>query len=127
MTPATRGARRPQPLRLWWALPVTAVAGTAVGMAVVVGPTLGERVTVPRQLVLPVTSTTTPATPAPTNSAKPAAHPSPKPSLTPSSTPLPKTHVVVPRRPVVTASNDDAHEHESGTDTSGTDTSGNDR
>ena len=126
-----RGARRPLPLRLWWALPGMAVAGTAVGLAVVVGPTLGEHVAIPRQLVL----VTTPASAPPTALASPAHKPShrPAPRSTSSSkaaaTPTPasaQTHVVAPRRPVVRASSDDIHERGSGNDRSGSDTNGTD-
>lgn len=128
MTPAMRGARRSQPVRLWWALPGLAVGSTAIAMAVVVGPTLGEHVSIPRQLVLPATATAAPPTTTPAHASHPRHHSSPKPTVTPTSTPPPaQTHVVVPRRPVVTATGDDSHEHESGSDRSGLDTSGTDR
>ena len=113
---------------MWWALPGLAVAGTAIGMAVVVGPTLGERVPIPKQLVVPATTTLPPSAPA-THRPRPHPHATPKPTLTPAAAPTqqPQTHVVVPRRPLVTASSDDGHEHESGADRPGSDTSGTDR
>src|SRR3954453_13702262 len=118
MTSASRGSRRAQPLRLWWALPGAAVAGTAVGMAIVVGPTLGEHVAIPHELVLPATATSAAQPPVATHAVKPRRPPSPKPPVTPAApaTQPPRTHVVTPRRPVVTASSDDGQEHESGSD-----------
>jgi hypothetical protein len=109
-------------VRMWWAAPGALVAASAVGAAIVVGPTLGEQVTVPRQLVVPVAApnpTPTPATARPSTPPRP--HPSP--TLTPTSVAslVPSTRVVEPRRPIVTASpDDDQHrespgvEHESG-------------
>lgn len=126
MTPATRGQWR-TPLRAWWALPGLTVAGTAIGLAVVVGPTLGEHVPIPRQLVLPATETTVAPTPPARHAVKPPRHPSPKPSATPAPIVPPQTHVVTPRRPVVTASSDDGQEHESGYDQPGIDVEGTDR
>ena len=127
MTPAMRGPSR-MPLRVWWALPGLAVAGTAIGLAVVVGPTLGEQVTIPRQLVLPATVTAAAPTPAPTTGAtppvKPRPHHSPTPSVSPTPAGQPRTHVVTPRRPVVTSSGEDSQEHESGSDRSGVEIQG---
>ena len=122
MTPATPAFRR-TPLRMWWAMPGLAVAGTAIGLAVVVGPTLGEHVTIPRQLVLPAGATTAAPTPVVRHAVKPGRHASPKPSVT--RTPLvpPRTHVVTPQRPVVTSSGDDGQQ-ESGTDRSGVEIEG---
>jgi len=114
---------------MWWALPGLAVASTAIAMAVVVGPTLGEHVSIPRQLVLPASATSTAPTAASTHAVRPRQHLSPKPTATktPTSVSVAQTHVVTPRRPVVTASGDDRHEHESGSDHSGLETPGTDR
>lgn len=117
-------------MRLWWALPGLAVAGTAVGMAVVVGPTLGEHVTIPSRLVLP---TTTPAaaqtpdaqSPGSQHPTKPRHHPTPPPTAAATSA-VPQTHVVTPRRPLVTATSDDSHETDAGRDRSGVDVQGTD-
>lgn len=121
----SRGAGR---LRVWWALPSFAVAASAVAAGIVVGPTLGETVSIPRQLVLPEASATPPsmqpATPRkghgdstaakPTNDVKAA--PKRTPTATPTSWPLQQTRVVAPQRPVVTSTDDDGHDHETGTD-----------
>lgn len=131
MTPVTRGRWGTPRVRLWWALPGLAVAGTAVGMAVVVGPTLGEHVTIPSRLVLP---TTTPAAaqtpvaqpPASQHQIKPRHHPTPPPTAAATSA-VPQTHVVTPQRPLVTASSDDSHETDAGRDRSGVDIQGTDR
>lgn len=129
MTPGPGGPRRSHPLRMWWALPGLAVASTAIAMAVVVGPTLGEHVSIPRQLVLPASATSAAPKQAPTHAVRPRHHPSPKPTATPAppSASVAQTHVVTPRRPVVTASGDDSHEHESGSEHSGVETPGTDR
>lgn len=98
-------------LRLWWAAPGAIVAGSAIGAAVVVGPTLGQQVIVPRQLVVPATA----GTPAPSQTTSPAVrHPHPTATATATAPPgvviAPTTRVVQPRHPVVTASADDSHE-----------------
>ena len=131
MTPVTRGRWGTPRVRLWWALPGLAVAGTAVGMAVVVGPTLGEHVTIPSRLVLPTTAPAaaqTPVAQTPTSQrpAKSRHHPTPPPTATATSA-VPQTHVVTPQRPLVTASSDDSHETDAGRDRSGVDIQGTDR
>src|SRR5437660_12603719 len=93
MTPPTAGPWR-TPLRVWWALPGLAVAGTAIGLAIVVGPTLGEHVPIPGQLVLPANATSAEPSPAATHAVRPRAHASPRPSRTPTPAVQPQTHVV---------------------------------
>ena len=107
---------RSSAVRLWWAAPGALVAGSAIGAAIVIGPTLGEQVAVPRQLDVPTASPAGAATPAsPTgNHHKPArSHPTP----TPSQTPLgrsPSPRVVQPHHPIVTASAEDDSGPDSG-------------
>ena len=130
MTPVKRGRWGTPRVRLWWALPGLAVAGTAVGMAVVVGPTLGEHVTIPTRLVLPATAPAAAQTPVAQHPTKPRHHPAPPPTTTPTTPPttaVPQTHVVTPRRPLVTATSDDSHETDTGRDRSGVDIQGTDR
>lgn len=117
---------------VWWAVPGLAVVGTAIGMGVVVGPTLGEQVPIPRQIVLPAMSRTVAASrPVAHRAATPRATHRPTPATThaPAATPAPiataaQTHVVAPQRPVVTASADD---HTEGSDVHHTPNEGTDR
>jgi hypothetical protein len=100
--------------RLWWAAPGALVAGSAIGVAVVVGPTLGQQVSVPRELVVPAT-TSTPASapPSPHATRHRPRHPSATPTPTQSQATVaiaPRTSVVQPRHQVVTASPEDSHE-----------------
>jgi len=108
---------------LWWAAPGALVAGSAIGVAVVVGPSLGQQVSAPRQLVVPATADA-PVTARPSPSVPPVRHPHPRPVVSSTPTPVvsgPTTRVVQPRRPVVTANpddsgerHDDSGEHENG-------------
>ena len=128
MTSSRRfGAGRRRPVRMWWALPTLTVVGAAIGMGVVVGPTLGEHVSIPHQLLLPATASTSARESQTATAPKPhTPRASPKPasgrtaSPAPTSTPVQATHVVAPRRPVVTASSEDSRERESSTHDVGT-------
>jgi hypothetical protein len=107
-------ARRPLTRTVGWATPGLALVATAIGLAVVAGPTLGQHVTIPRRLVVPV------ASPAPRSTAAPATarRATPKPSVSPTPTPastFAPARVVAPLRPVVTESSgsgrrDDGHQ-----------------
>lgn len=101
------------------------VAGSAVGAAIVVGPTVGERVGVPHQLVVPTAGDGAAASPATTARPHPArTH---RPAVAPThtaTTPAPvaprhdSTRVVEPHRPVVTQSPGDDRSESPGGDTS---------
>lgn len=109
-------------VRLWWAAPGALLAGSAIGAAIVVGPTLGERVAVPSKVSVPgtpptvVDSTRGGATARPH---PPASRPSPTPTAAPSTHSLPP-QVVQPRHAIVTApANDDGRHDTGGQDESG--------
>ena len=113
-------------LRMWWAAPMALVVGSAVGVAIVIGPTVGDRVGVPHQLVVPTTGDGAAASSAATTRPHPVTTHRPAVTAThPAATPTPvashhdSTRVVQPHRPVVTQSPDDDRSESPGGDTSG--------
>jgi hypothetical protein len=108
-------------LRMWWAAPMALVAGSAIGAAIVVGPTVGDKVGVPRELVVPVAGNAAPASAPPVTRPHPVKTHRPAPAPTHAATAPAATHdtttrVVQPRRPVVSQSPDD-HSESSGDST----------
>jgi hypothetical protein len=111
-------------VRAWWAVPGALVAGSAVGAAIVIGPTLGEQVRVPQQLAVPVAAPEgadeagEPAQSTPPHPRKHPANPSPASTgpLDPASSGSHEhsTRVVQPHRPVVSANPDDGEHHDDG-------------
>lgn len=113
-------------LRMWWAAPMALVAGSAIGVAIVVGPTVGDRVGVPHELVVPVAGDgAAAASPVATHRPHPdKTHRPTTASTHPATTPPPlhytsTTRVVEPRRPVVSQSPGDDGSESPGGDTSG--------
>jgi hypothetical protein len=115
-------------LRMWWAAPMALVAGSAVGAAIVVGPTVGDRVGVPHELVVPAAGDGAAASPAttpphPVKTHRPGVTPTPGGTTPAASTPAPSHHdsgqVVPPHRPVVTQSPEDDRSESPGGDTTG--------
>jgi hypothetical protein len=110
-------------------MPGLAVVATAIGMGVVVGPTLGEHVAIPPQIYVPAA---VPSAVVPSAAGELVGRPhrsptsaQPTPTVTTASSPTTTTQqprVVTPQRPLVTASTDDENERDSGsTDHEGTD------
>jgi hypothetical protein len=91
--------------RMWWLAPLCVVASSAVAVTVLLAPTVGAHVAVPRTLVVATPTTATRAVETPRPRHRRPAPPSPSPSPTPA-TAVPTTQVVQPRLPVVTVHED---------------------